>query len=78
MITGINANFAATNSLQGNKDLQRAYAQNTESSGNNTLANVANANVDRVSQIKEQIASGSYKLDMDKTSRKMAQDLLNT
>ncbi|WP_066389308.1 flagellar biosynthesis anti-sigma factor FlgM [Helicobacter himalayensis] len=77
MITGINANFAATNSLQGNKDLQRAYAQNAETSENNTLANVANASADKVSQIKEQIANGSYKLDMDKTSRKMAQDLLN-
>lgn len=32
---------------------------------------------DRVSQIREEIQNGTYKLDMKKTSEKMAQNLLN-
>ena len=35
------------------------------------------SDLDKISVIKEQIANGTYNIDIQKTSQKMAQDLLN-
>lgn len=72
MITGVNASIAATNSLGSNRNLKGA--SDVRAQGSEESKEVA---FDKVSDIKERIAKGTYALDMDKTSRKMASDLLN-
>ncbi|WP_112063626.1 flagellar biosynthesis anti-sigma factor FlgM [Helicobacter sp. 10-6591] len=71
MITGVNlANMA---SLQNSKELQR------DNPNQNALKahEAKESGLDKISVIKEQIANGTYNIDIQKTSQKMAQDLLN-
>lgn len=72
MVTGVNSSIIATNSLGSNRGLRRA--NDTQMQGSEESKEVA---FDKINDIKERIAKGTYAIDIDKTSRKMASDLLN-
>lgn len=68
-------------SLGYSTKIKSSYLQTTGKQEINTKAKEKKLkeeqNIDRVVQIKEQIQSGMYKVDLKKTSEKMALNLLN-
>lgn len=72
MVTGVNSSVVATNSLGSNRNLKRTNDIQVQGSDENR-----EVGFDKVTDIKERIAKGTYAIDIDKTSRKMASDLLN-
>lgn len=72
MVTGVNSSIIATSSLGSNRNIKRA--NDAQAQGSEESKEVA---FDKISDIKDRIAKGTYAIDIDKTSRKMASDLLN-
>ncbi len=59
-------------------DINRNYEKNVEKQQDNTLGRaIDKKQSDRVAQLKEDIKSGNYKVNLAATSEKMAQSLLN-
>lgn len=51
--------------------------QSTNVDSNKETKDINNQRENKVQNIKDTIANGTYKFDLDKTSEKMARDLLN-
>lgn len=76
MVSSVNSSIAATNSLGVNRSQRRDNSIQTQGDKENKEM-VKEVAFDKVSDLKERIAKGTYVIDIDKTSRKMASDLLN-
>ncbi len=69
MISGINTSIQATNVL--NKEI------NNKQNEKNGVKEKEEVQLSKAEQIKAQIKDGTYKVDLQRTSEKMASDLLN-
>lgn len=69
MINGINTSIQATNVL--NKEI------NNKQNEKNGVKEKEEVQLSKAEQIKAQIKDGTYKVDLQRTSEKMASDLLN-
>lgn len=76
MVSSVNSSIAATNTLGVNRSQRRDNSIQTQGNKENKEM-VKEVAFDKVSDLKERIAKGTYVIDIDKTSRKMASDLLN-
>ena len=76
MVSGVNSSIVATNALGVNRNQRRDGGIQARGNEENKEM-VKEVAFDKVSDIKERIAKGTYVIDIDKTSRKMASDLLN-
>lgn len=76
MVSSVNSSIAATNALGVNRSQRRDNSIQTQGNKENKEM-VKEVAFDKVSDLKERIAKGTYVIDIDKTSRKMASDLLN-
>lgn len=76
MVSGVNSSIVATNALGVNRNQRRDGGIQAQGNEENKEM-VKKVAFDKVSDIKERIAKGTYVIDIDKTSRKMASDLLN-
>ena len=77
MVSGVNSSIVATNALGVNRNQRRDGGIQAQGNEENNKEMVKEVAFDKVSDIKERIAKGTYVIDIDKTSRKMASDLLN-
>lgn len=76
MVSSVNSSITATNALGVNRSQRRDNSIQTQGNKENKEM-VKEVAFDKVSDLKERIAKGTYVIDIDKTSRKMASDLLN-
>ncbi|MCI7710178.1 MAG: flagellar biosynthesis anti-sigma factor FlgM [Helicobacter sp.] len=76
MVSGVNSSIVATNALGVNRNQRRDGGIQAQGNEENKEM-VKEVAFDKVSDIKERIAKGTYVIDIYKTSRKMASDLLN-
>lgn len=60
-----------------NSSIQRRSLDSREFSQKVEKINSQNTSDNRVAQIKNEINNGTYKIDIERTSNKMARDLLN-
>lgn len=73
MVNGINTSIKA--STQASSLVQKEIRQAQNENAN--LKEKEQVQLSRVEQIKEQIKNGTYKIDLQQTSEKMASNLLN-